>query len=110
MFHQQGDAGLRLVVQHDVDGVQSWVLKLQLLNVDDKIASAEMHILREGDIDGDGWEIGHNGTAIGIDEVEAKVMLALITAEKGDTQSNGTLRMNRGELLGVYRIECAQQI
>ena len=84
MFNEQGDARLWLVIQHDVDGVQPRVLELQLLDVDDKIARAEMHIFRQGDIDGDRWEIGHNGAAIGVDEVEAKIMLALIGAEKGD--------------------------
>jgi len=110
MFHQQGNAGLWLVVQHDVDRVQARVFELQLLNIDDEIACAEVHIFRQRDIDCDRWEVWHDRAAVSIDKIKAEIVLSLVAAEKGHAQRDGTLRMSGGELLGINRIERAQQV
>ena len=106
---EQGNAGLGLVVEGEVDGVKARLIKLQLLDVDDEVAGAEVHVFGQGDFDWGRREVG-DGMAVGIDEVEFELVLAFVAAEEGEAQGDGALGMNGGELLGVNGVEGAQQV
>src|SRR6516225_2222242 len=110
MLYQERDAGLRLVVQRQVYRVKAGIFELQLLDVDDEVARAEMQILRQHYFNRYRWEIGHDRTAIGVDKIQAEVVFAFVAAEKGHAQRNGTLRMNGRKLLGVNRIKSPKQV
>ena len=110
MLHKQGDAGLGLAVQRDVNGIEARVFELELLEIHDEIARAEVHIFGQGNIDGNGWEIGHDRASIRVHEIEAQVALAFLAVEEGHAQSDRALWVNRWKLLRVDGVESAQQI
>ena len=90
--------------------VEALGLETQLLNIDDEISRAEMHVFWQRNVHRDRREIAHDRGAVGIDEIEVKVVLALVGAEKRDTQRDRALRMNGGKLLRVNRVKGAEEI
>ena len=52
----------------------------------------------------------HDGFAIGIHEIEAKLMQAFVFGTEGGTEGDGALGMHGGELRGVNSIERAEEI
>ena len=108
--HQQRDACLWLAVEGNVDRVQPRVLELHLLEVDDEIARAEVHVFRQRHLDGDRREVDHNRVSIRIDKVQLQLVFALVIARKCHPQCDRALRMHRGKLLGVNRVEGPQQV
>lgn len=96
MFHEERNARLRLAIDRDVDGIKTGVFEFKLLNVDDEISRAEMHVIGKDDFDGNGREIGHDRMSIGIDKIQAESMFALIGAKKCDAEGNRALGVNSG--------------
>ena len=109
MPHEQRNVRLRMAVQQDIDRVESWIVELQLLDVHDEVARAEMHVIGQRHFHRDGWELRY-GAAIRVHEVERQGVLALVSARKGDAQRNRALRVDRGELLRVNGVERPQQV
>src|SRR5947208_5506310 len=97
VFDEQWNARLGLSVQRDVHGVKARLVEFQLLKVDDEIARAKVHILRQRNLHGNRRKVlRHDRMAVGIHEVEAEVVLAFITAEERDAQGHGALRVGGG--------------
>lgn len=98
-----------MVVKPDVHGIQTRLGEPQLLDVHDEIARDEMRVLgqrhRHGNLDG-----RHDGTAVGVDEIQRELVLTLVAGVKGDAQRHGALGMDGGELRRVNRIERAEQV
>src|SRR5437867_2175886 len=107
---QQGNAGVGVIIEAKVNRVKARIVKLELLNVDDEVAGAEMHVVRQDHVQRDGREVGHDRAAIGIDKVESQLVVALVAAEKGDPQSDGALGMYCRQTRRLNRIESAKQI
>ena len=82
MFHQQRDARLRLVINPDINRVQSGIVKFQLLNVHNEITRPKMHVFRKGHLHRDGREVPHDRTAVRINEVKLQTMFSFISAKK----------------------------
>ena len=110
MADEERDAGLRLAIEGDVNRVEARRFELHLLEIDNEVAGAEVHVVGERDLNRDGREVLHDGAAIGVDEVELEVVFPFVSAGEGDAQGDGALRMHRGELLGVNSIKGSQQI
>ena len=96
MFHEQRYACLRVAIQRNVDRIESRILEFELLNIHDEVSGAEMHVVRKSNFDWNGRKIGHDGMSIGIDEIQAQRMFALVAAKKGYAEGNGALGMNSG--------------
>src|SRR5947209_18150429 len=107
MFDEERYARLGLAIEGNIDRVKAWIFKFELLDVDDEISRAEMHVVRKSDFDGNGREIGHDGMSIGIDEIQTQGMFALVTAKESDAEGDGALGMNGGELLSVNGVKRA---
>ena len=56
-----------------------------------------------------GREVGHDGLAVGVDEIKRELVLALVGGEKRDSERHGALQMHRRHLRRIYRVERAQQ-
>lgn len=111
-FHQldrQRNVALRFVVEPDVHGIQAGFVELQLLDVDDEIARDEMHVVRQRDWHRD-FDGRHNRPAVGVDEVQLQLALALLAGHESDAQRDGALRMHGGHLRRVNRVEGAEQV
>ena len=52
----------------------------------------------------------HDGTAVGVDEIQLQLALALVAGHEGDAQRDGALRMHGGQLRRVDRVERAEQV
>src|SRR5262245_910529 len=70
VLHQERDAGLGLVIERDVDRVEARIFKSELLDVDDKVASAEVHIVWKNHFNRDWRKIGHDRTPVRIHKIE----------------------------------------
>src|SRR6266496_1240509 len=110
VFHEQGNAGLGLVIERNINRVQARFLESQLLKVKKEIACAEVNVVRQRQVHGDGREIGHDGAAVGVHKSQLEVVLPLIAVEERDAQGDRALRVHRGQLLGLNRVEGAEQI
>src|SRR6185369_16877142 len=86
MFYQERNTRLRLIIDSKVDRIESRIVELQLLNVDDEIPRPEMHVFRQGYLDRDRREILHDGAPVRVDEIQVQIVFAFIAAEEGDTQ------------------------
>jgi hypothetical protein len=109
-FDQEGDAGLGLVVEQNVDGVKPWFGELQLLDIHDEGAGGEVQVVGQGHFDWDGGKAGHDRVAVTIDEVDAEEVLAFVGAEEGEAQGDGALGVDGRELAGVDGVEGAEEI
>ena len=81
-----------------------------MLDIDDEVAGAKVHVIRQRHLDGDRRKLGHNRVSVRIHKVQLQVVFALVAAGKGDPQGDGALRMDRWQLLGVDGVECPQQV
>ena len=109
VFDQQGDAGLRFVIEQEVDGIKAGQVEFQLLEGDDVVAGAEVRVAGKDDFGGQ-INAGHDGAAVGIHEIEAQFVRAFIFVTEGDTQGDGALRVRGGDLLRDDGIESAEKI
>ena len=108
MFDEQRDAGLRPFIERNVHRVKARRFEFQLLDVHDEIARAEMGIARQRYLHRN-RDRRHDGPAVGVHEIEPHVVGALVLVAERHAQSDGTLRMNGRQLLGVNRIESPEQ-
>ena len=107
---EEGDAAAGLAIKADIDGVEAGFLEFEALHVHDEIAGDEVRIIRQGDGDGHLLHAGHDGFAIGIDEIEAELAGAFIAGGEGHAEGDGALGMDGGHLGGVNGIEGAEQV
>ena len=56
---------------------------------------------------GEGW--AYDGLAVGVDEIQRELVLALVGGEKCDAERHGALQVHRRHLRRINRVECAQQ-
>src|SRR5262245_54455090 len=68
-----------------------------------------MSVSLQTDLHGD-VDARHDRVPVSVDEIESQLVRALILAAEGDPHRDGTLRMNRWQLLRVNSIKRAQQI
>ena len=108
MPDQQRDVRLHLAVIDHIHRIHAGRVELQLLDGQDEIAGTEMEIAGQRDFDGklDGR---HDGTTVGIHEVELQLVTAFVGAGKRDAQGHRALRMDGGQFPGVDRVERAEQ-
>src|SRR5439155_23105948 len=99
VFYQQRNTALRLAVERQINRVEPGILELQLLNIHNEVASAEMRVAREHNLDGK-IHARHNRAPIGIHKIQAQLVFALVLMAEGYAQGDGALRMHRRELLG----------
>lgn len=109
MLHQERNAEFMAGIQCDIDGILTWLVEFQLLDVDDEISDEEIRIGRNDNIDRH-VDAGHDKTAILIHEVHFDLVLAFLDSAEGHAEDDGALRVNGRELVGDNRIECPEQI
>jgi len=108
-FNQQRDAGLGAAIEVDVQGKHAGFAEFQLLDVNDEILGDEVGVVGKGD--GDGEVHGrHDGAAIGIDEIQGDLVVALIAGGEGEAEGDGALGMNGGQLLRVNGVERPEEV
>ena len=107
--HEQRNARLHLFIEHHVERAQPGLIEVQLLDVDDVIARAEMHVARQRDFDRN-LDRRHDGATVGIHEVQFQLALAFVHTGERDAQRHGALRMPGRQFARIDRIERAEQI
>jgi hypothetical protein len=105
----EGDAGFVAAVDGDVDGVVAGFFEFEVLDVNDEITREKIAVVGEHDVGGE-FDAGHDGAAVLVDEVHADLVGALLDAAEDDTEGDGALRMDGGELVGDDGIEGAEQV
>ena len=109
MLHQQRNARLRLVIHPNINRVKPGIIKIQLLNVHDEIARAEMQVAGQNDLHGN-IDARHYRAAIGINKIETELVLPFILMPERYAQGDGALWMHRWELRCRNRVERPEQI
>jgi len=108
VFDQQWDARLGFAVEGDINGIKTRQIKFQLLEGHDEVAGAEMGIARQHHFRRQ-IDPRHDESAVGIHEIQANLVRALVLVAEGDAQGNGALRVRGRDLLGDDGIERAEQ-
>lgn len=109
VFDEQRYVRLDMAVHGKINRVETRLVKLELLDVDRKIARPKMNVLGQGHLDGH-LDRGHDGVAIGVHEVQFHLPLAFVTGKKSQPQRDRALRMNGGQFARVDRVERAKQV
>jgi len=108
-FDEQRDAGVGAAIKEDVEGKHAGLVEFQLLDVDDEIAGEKVRVVGKGDGDGE-VHGGHDGAAVGVDEIQGDLVVALVAGGEGKAQGHGALGMNGGQLLRVDGIEGTEEV
>src|SRR5215472_14975028 len=109
MADEQGDARLVPAVNGHVDGILPWSLKLELLDVDDKIAHQEVQFAGNNHVDGH-VNVGHDQPPILIHKVHFDLVGTFLDLAEGQQQGNGALRVHGRQLTGDDGVECAKDV
>jgi hypothetical protein len=108
-LHEQRDAPFLPSIEREIDRVEPFLLKLQLLNVHDEIPGNKNALLGQHDFDRH-INVGHDRFAIFIHEQELNRVLSFFPFVERHPKGDGTLRVNGRELLRINRVEGAQNI
>lgn len=108
-FHEQRNASFLPAVHGDIDRIEPWFFKFELLNVDQEIARQKNGIVRHGHVHRN-INIGHDAFSVLIHEAQLHFMVSFFRLAEGDAQRNGALRMNGWHLRSEYRVEGSQDV
>lgn len=96
-----------LVIDYDVDGVESGLFEFDLLQIENEIAGVKEDVLRQLHMDF-GFNVGQDVFAIFINEPEFEFVGAFIDIAKDDADRDGTMRMRGRQARSNDRIESAE--
>ena len=97
------------IIDGDVDGILAWLIKFELLHVDNEIPDEKICVARDCNVHRH-IDAGHYEAAVFIDEIHFHFVGAFLDAVEGNAKCDGTLRMDRGERAGDDRVERAEKV
>jgi hypothetical protein len=103
----EGNAGEHGVVVKEVDAVLAGFVEDDLLEVEDEVAGEEEHVGREfnGEV---GFDLGEHVFAVFINEAEAEDGVAFVFVAEDESEGDGAVGVDGGELGGVDGVKGAK--